>query len=500
METSDFLSYGVGVAAELARAAQIVENKTTSAFGVTKTEGGYQVRVAAVGFEPTEINVIMDENAFLKIYATPAAQSEMVWPGFVVQPISYNIPCGMSLVLSEASLSKGILTVTLIDLAAARTSTAVTVKDPAAVIVAPPPVVVDQPAPAVEPLPVVVVPEPQPEPVVVVAEPVVVVEPAPVVVEQPVVVVEQPAPAPVEQTEHEDHHEDDDHDEDDNEPKKAGDAETAVTGTASGVEEVVNVPVTVNADNPAIPTVEVTLPVEMPQIVSVEVVPVVDPAADAAVELKDATVEVHDDAILLPVATPEGTADVVVAVMPEVKAELESQGVDIVQVVGQAIADNPEKAPELPVVEEKGTELAELPPVTVTVPAVDATTEQIVANPATDVTVQVPEIASQVMEVTLENPADGSDIPTIVVENNSEKIAENTEVVAVVTPEGQPDAVIAVTPEVKAELESHGVDVVAAVESAMKQADTEVVSVVEAEIPAAPVVEPAANTQPTVTV
>lgn len=486
METSDFLSYGVGVAAELARATQIVENKTTSAFGVTKTEGGYQVRVAAVGFEPTEINVIMDENAFLKIYATPAAQSEMVWPGFVVQPISYNIPCGMSLVLGEASLSKGILTVSLVDLAASRTSTSVIVKDPAVVV--PAPVVVEQPAPPVMvDVPAVIV-EPMP---VVTEVPAVIVEPAPVmvVVETPVVV-EPPK-------QEDDHH--DDHDEKEDEPKKAGDAETAVMGTASGVEEVVNVPVTVNADNPAIPTVEVTLPIEMPQIVSIEVVPVVDSAADAAVELKDATVEVHDDAILLPVATPEGMSDVVVAVMPEVKAELEAQGVDIVQVVEQAIADNPEKAPELPVLEEKGTELAELPPVTVTVPAADATTEQIVADPATDVTVQIPEIASQVMEVTLEKPADNSEIPTIVVENNSEKIAENTELVAVITPEGQPDAVIAVTPEVKAELESHGVDVVAAVEAAMQQADTEVAPVVEPEVPVAPVVEPVANTESTVT-
>jgi molecular chaperone IbpA len=241
------------------------------------------------------------------------------------------------------------------------------------------------------------------------------------------------------------------------------------------------------------PTVTVNVPTELPQIVEVtvdSVVPVVDAASETPqveVTLSDATHEVvSDDATLHVIKTEEGKADIVVAVPAEVSVELEAAGVDVVQVVTDAVTEAAAN-PEIPVV---------LPePVVIDTP-VDITTE-VSAPVEAPVVIAVPDVMPTVVEVTVEDTVVNSrgetveaDVPKVVFEPAAEVPADAV-LTPIVTAEAEHDAVIAITPETQVKLDELGVTV-EHIEEAVKANETEVVPVdtfSPGEVAPAPVVE-----------
>lgn len=234
--------------------------------------------------------------------------------------------------------------------------------------------------------------------------------------------------------------------------------EEASAEVAEALDELAKEPATILVNDMVEdkPTVEVTLAAEeAPQIVEVKLDEA--PSSDApAIVVEDASYEVvSDTAEFVVVPTEEGKSDVVVAVEPEVKAELEAANVDIVDTVKTALEVN-DAVPELP------TETVTAPTVTVEVGSEESTVE-----------VEVPETLSQVVELTA--PAEGE----LAIEDTSAEISETAEVLPIVTPEGQPDIVVAVEPEVKAAVEAEGLDVVEVVEAAVEESSAVVETVVE---------------------
>lgn len=322
-------------------------------------------------------------------------------------------------------------------------------------IVGPAEVVVEAPK-VEEPVAVVEVPVAVVEPVVepVVETPVAVEEPKPVeivgpaVIEEPKVEVPVAVVEPVVETPKVE------------EPKPV---ETPVVEVTPIVVEPE--PIIVDDDKADKPTVEVTAIDPMPQIVSVETAVPSYTTSDVAVVLTDATLEVKDGVELISVPTKEGSSDVVVAVTPEVKAELVEAKVDIADVVSQAI--------------EKADIAPELPPV-VAEPVKDETVVVTVEETKKEIEVTVPETISQVMEVTVDvsNPTK----PEVVLTDSSASIDPTAKIEAVVTPEGQSDAVITVAPDVAAVLEANKIDIVPLVEDALKKVDVDVSTVVETKV------------------
>lgn len=227
--------------------------------------------------------------------------------------------------------------------------------------------------------------------------------------------------------------------------------------------------VTLNADNPEVPTVEVSIPEVMPQVVEavVHVEPVVDPVSEApqvVVDVAEATVEVSDNVELEVVKTEEGKADVVVAIDSESKAAAEEAGVNVAEVIAEAVAAAEVTAPELPEVKEEPAAVE-----------VDITAEPVAAD-----TIVVPEVIPQVVEVVV------NDEGAIELKDTSESVNAEATVAPIVTAEGQPDAVVVVTDEVAEKLEATPEAVVAVVEAAVKEAETAVEVTPSVETPVVP--------------
>lgn len=208
------------------------------------------------------------------------------------------------------------------------------------------------------------------------------------------------------------------------------------------------------------PNVEVTLPAELPQIVAVEATTT---DGVTTLEVSDATVEVSDTAELVIVKTEEGSSDVILAIEPEVKAELEAANIDVAAEIAAAIVTE-DAAPALP---EAATEET-------TTVLVDKADEE-----KTTVDVVTPDVVTQIMEVVKDEVKSTDDVPAIELVDTSETVSETAELIPVLTPAGQPDIIVAIEPELKAELETAGVDVQAAVETAVIKADVTVETVVE---------------------
>ena len=247
------------------------------------------------------------------------------------------------------------------------------------------------------------------------------------------------------------------------------------------IVEPVAEPIVLNADNPTVPTVEVIVPDPLPQVVEVtveNVAPSVDPASSepqATIVVSDATFEVKaDDVVTDVIKTPEGQSDVVVAVPAEVKEELAAAGIDAVEAVKAAVEEAAPVAPELPAPQE----LVTAENVTISV------TDQATDEPKLEVT--SPEVISQVVEAVLVAPVSAEGVPAVELVNVSENVPADSTLIPVVTMEGQPDVVVAVSPEVQATLEAANVNIVEDVSKALVEAEVKVVTVEEAPAPETP--------------
>jgi molecular chaperone IbpA len=238
-----------------------------------------------------------------------------------------------------------------------------------------------------------------------------------------------------------------------------------VSEVVEKLDEIAKEPATIVVDKEAEdkPTVEVTLAAEeSPEVVAVKLDENPSDPDVPAIVVEDATIEVSDTAELSVAKTEEGKADVVVAIEPEVKTALEDAGVVVEEVVAKALETN-DAVPEVPVVEE-----ALVDEVTV---MVDKTDEE---KPTVEVS--VPDVVPQVVKAEIKEAPVGEDL-AIELKPVGDAIPEDAEVVAVVTPEGNPDMVVAITPEVKAEAEAAGVaNTAEVVEKALNQADVTVVA------------------------
>lgn len=223
--------------------------------------------------------------------------------------------------------------------------------------------------------------------------------------------------------------------------------------------------VLVNKEDDSKPTVEVSAELDQkPAIVEVVVADEKSDVTDeTAFEVVDATIEVSDDAKLEVIKTEEGKADVIVAVTPEVEKELEIAKVDAKEVV-EAVVDAPE-APEAPVVIDEEGEVKEVENSEIVV-LVDKTEEE---KPTVEVSVD--KVLPQIVEVTKVEPKVAKEEVAIEVKDTAENVSETVELIPVVTPEGQPDIVVAIEPELIAELGEEDVMVEEVVEKAINQAD-----------------------------
>lgn len=230
--------------------------------------------------------------------------------------------------------------------------------------------------------------------------------------------------------------------------------------------------VLVNDDTKKVATVEVELPTELPQIVEVSLENVVDVVNKKSEEpqltvvLTDATYEVEsNDATLEVVATPEGSADLIVAIPAEVQAVLDEKKIDIMPAIVEAVKAEEVTAPVL--VE------APVEPATVEVTAVVA--EEL--KPETEVTIDVPVEVTPVMSAEVTVTDDLGTTVTLV--PTDESVPADSTLVAVVTPEGQNDMVVAVSEEVKAAVEAAGAELTTVLEAAVLEANVEVVKLEE---------------------
>lgn len=220
------------------------------------------------------------------------------------------------------------------------------------------------------------------------------------------------------------------------------------------VDVPVNDPVVVeivDAGNVETPTVEVIMPETIPQvveIVNVIIEPVVDNASEApqvSFELSDATGEVVAD---VPVETivvetkPEEASNIVVVAPVEVVAAIEAAGVDIAHVVADAV--------DAAFVAETVTLPVD------TAPVVETWTDEVktevpveTKEEFADVVVSVPDTISTVVEMVKTDENVFELVPVPMTEFKEESYEQ---IVPVVTAEGDPDILVAVSAEVKEEM------------------------------------------------
>ena len=290
----------------------------------------------------------------------------------------------------------------------------------------------------------------------------------------PILVPEEPAPAPVEET-------------------PVVETPTAVVVEPTPVESAP--PVVVNADSDSVPTTQVILPAELPPVVEVQlsdVAPAVETsstAPQATILVGDATHEVSDNTSLEVIKTPEGQPDIVVSVPDTVAAQAEAKGIDVVADVKAAI-ESSTKAEDvtLPPVEDVVTPNIQAEPV-------------VVADDKVEVTVpaELPPVVGLV-----KNEESEATVPAVSIDTNiGTDIPADSVLVPVVTQEGQSDVVVAVPPELHAELTNAGIDIPTAVSEAVKEVEPDVIStpvettpvVVNAEDTTTPTVEVAVPTE-----
>ena len=254
----------------------------------------------------------------------------------------------------------------------------------------------------------------------------------------------------------------------------AVDVSAAVISAAADVTPVEPAPettnVVLNADNPEVPTVLVTVPDPLPQIVEVsaeQLVGEIDPKSSepqVTLTVTDATYEVSDNVVTDVVETPVGSADTVVVVPEPLNTEMAEKGVDVIQMVQDAVKEAEPTPAVLPQVEEWPT--ADLP-------APQVVNDVITNEPKVEVV--MPDTISQVVQATVEAAATPEEVPTVTLTNVSEDIPSDATLTPVVTAPGQPDIMVAVMPEDQAKLDIAQVDVATDIGQALQAAETDVV-------------------------
>jgi HSP20 family molecular chaperone IbpA len=224
------------------------------------------------------------------------------------------------------------------------------------------------------------------------------------------------------------------------------------------VVPVVDIPVTeavvvevVNAETEK-PTVEVIMPLEVPQVVEIvdvvikDEVPAESTETKVEIELADATGEVKTDEVVETIVVetnPEDASNIVVVAPVEVIEKIEAAGVDIAEVIGEAVnhAFEEEKV-SLPIdpapVVENWTDEVET--------AVVVETKEEHEN----IVFSVPDTIPQIVELV---KVEDNKFEIVPVEMNDFKEDDYEKMIPVVTGEESPDVMVAVSAEVKEEME-----------------------------------------------
>lgn len=273
--------------------------------------------------------------------------------------------------------------------------------------------------------------------------------------------------------------------------------------------------------NPAVTveneTVVVTAPSVVPQIVEVTK-DESKPSDVPAVVVADTSEKISETAVLVPVVTVEGEPNIVMAIEPELKKELEDKGVDVAKEVGEAlqkseteVVTNNQVDPVVnvtidPVVvselKDQGIDadkevtdavvaahvepvsvevkiepvvVAEPAPMPVIEPAMPVAVEPVVVNAAaageTQVKAEVVALDPMPQVVAVEVTANAEGPTSIVMTDATVEVKDNVELVTVPTEAGKSDVVVAVDAESAKVMEEKGIDVVEAVKNAFIAAD-----------------------------
>ena len=273
--------------------------------------------------------------------------------------------------------------------------------------------------------------------------------------------------------------------------------ETSITAEEP-VAQAESTTVTVNANDQSKPTVNVNIPTEVPQVVEVGLDHIADnvtnssPAPQATITLNDATAEVKSDDVTVSVVKTEDPtkADVVVAVPNDVAQKLDEKGIDINAAITAAVNHDDVTVQDAPA--------APANPEVATV-AVTPTLDAVAAPP---VTIDVPQTVTPVMAAEAEKKDDGTVAVTL--KPADADVPADAKLVPVITPEGQPDIVVATTPDAHDAIAATGQDPVQVLTDSVKAVDVKVTAdppkteeaSVTTDAPAdpvspAPVVEPA---------
>lgn len=211
--------------------------------------------------------------------------------------------------------------------------------------------------------------------------------------------------------------------------------------------------------NTALPAVRVTIPDPMPQIVEVTASHIANNittntvAPQAILILRDASYEIQSNNVVTDVIkSGPNKSDIVVATPIEDSQALTAAGIDPMQAIKQAISETAPMLPGLPPATVDESKLVEV---------------EVQPHDARAVAVVVPEVLSSVVEATV-------DAGRILLKDTSEHIPPNADLIPVVTPAGQPNIIVAVTPSTQAVFDHLGLDVAKDLSKAISDADSAV--------------------------
>lgn len=223
-------------------------------------------------------------------------------------------------------------------------------------------------------------------------------------------------------------------------------------------EEVLTV---VNDDTTKKPTVEVVTLDPMPQVVEVSLEGVADSVSkkseepQATIVLSDATYEVvSDDVVTEVIKTDDGKSDIVVAIPQEVADAAKDAGINVLDSINKAIEKTEVESPNLPEpyrIDDQPTIPVEISP----------------SNSSETVVVNVPEVVPSVVEAKV---IDGE----IHLQDVSENVPVTADLIPVITKDGSPDIVVAVTPSTQEHLDDLGIGVATDIGAAIIEAQADV--------------------------
>lgn len=222
----------------------------------------------------------------------------------------------------------------------------------------------------------------------------------------------------------------------------------------------------VNTKDKDRPTVEVKLPEvnkEIPEVLQIVEAKVIadkiDETSDkpqAVIVLEDATYEVSDDVELVPVHTED--ADIIVAVDPKTRKDLEAASVDVQLDVAAALKDNKLKKAK--------------PKATAKRQSSRKKKSELVSLPDKDGHESVIEVPIEIEHIVKLDVIDNS----LVLVPVDDIIDEGNLIIPIITKDDEDDIVVIVPPDVKAWCDHHDIDIEKDVSFAVIEAQTEVYS------------------------